>query len=150
VNIANIVQKLLQSYHGRATAKDIQLHFNRDVNEAWIQADANILRQVLDNLISNAIKYSPLNKVVSIQLVTTEQTMRCEVQDEVPGLSAEDQQKLFGKFTRLTARPTAGENSTGLGLFIVKKLVEAMHGKVWCESELGHGACFIVELPKVE
>jgi len=150
VNIATVLQKLLQNYHGRATAKNIQLYFNSDVAEMWIWADANILRQVLDNVLSNAIKYSPLNKTVSIRLVATEQTIRCEVQDEGPGLSAEDQQKLFGKFTRLTARPTAGENSTGLGLFIVKKLVEAMHGKVWCESELGHGACFIIELPKVK
>ena len=149
VNIATVLQKLLQSYHGRATAKNIRLHFDSNMTEILIWADANILRQVLDNIISNAIKYSPLDKTVYIRLVTTEQTIRCEVQDEGPGLSEEDQQKLFGKFTRLTARPTAGENSTGLGLFIVKKLVEAMHGKVWCESELGHGACFIIELPKL-
>jgi signal transduction histidine kinase len=67
----------------------------------------------------------------------------------VPGLSAEDQKKLFGKFARLSARPTGGENSTGLGLSIVKKMVEAMNGKVWCESEPGKGATFIVALPIV-
>jgi signal transduction histidine kinase len=55
--------------------------------------------------------------------------------------------KLFGKFARLSARPTGGEHSTGLGLSIVKKLVEAMHGRVWCESEVGKGTTFIVELP---
>jgi signal transduction histidine kinase len=70
-----------------------------------------------------------------------------EVQDEGPGLSAEDQKKLFGKFARLSAKPTGGEHSTGLGLSIVKKMVEAMNGKVWCESELGRGATFIVEFP---
>ena len=63
-----------------------------------------------------------------------------------PGLSAEDQKKLFGKFARLSAKPTGGEHATGLGLSIVKKMVEAMNGKVWCESELGQGAAFIVEL----
>jgi signal transduction histidine kinase len=72
-----------------------------------------------------------------------------EVQDEGPGLSDEDKKKLFGKFARLSARPTGGEHSTGLGLSIVKRLVEAMHGRVWCESELGKGATFIVELPAV-
>jgi signal transduction histidine kinase len=72
---------------------------------------------------------------------------RCEVQDEGPGLSAEDQKKLFGKFARLSAKPTGGEHSTGLGLSIVKKMVEAMNGKVWCESELGSGATFIVQFP---
>ena len=62
------------------------------------------------------------------------------MQDEGPGLSAEDQKKLFGKFARLSAKPTGGEHATGLGLSIVKKMVEAMNGKVWCESELGEGA----------
>jgi len=61
-------------------------------------------------------------------------------------LSAEDPKKPFGKFARLSAKPTGGEHSTGLGLSIVKKMVEAMHGKVWCESELGRGATFIVDL----
>jgi signal transduction histidine kinase len=69
------------------------------------------------------------------------------VQDEGAGLSEEDKAKLFGKFARLSARPTGGEHSTGLGLSIVKKLVEAMNGRVWCESELGKGATFTVELP---
>ena len=73
------------------------------------------------------------------------------VQDEGPGISQEDKVKLFGKFVRLSARPTGGEHSTGLGLSIVKKMVEAMNGRVWCESEVGGGlptgATFIVELP---
>jgi signal transduction histidine kinase len=69
------------------------------------------------------------------------------VKDEGPGISAEDQQRLFGKFARLSARPTAGEHSTGLGLAIVKRLVESMNGKVWCESQMGQGAAFIIELP---
>jgi signal transduction histidine kinase len=75
--------------------------------------------------------------------------VRLEVRDEGPGLSADDMQKLFGKFARLSAQPTGGEHSTGLGLSIVKKLVEAMNGRVWCESELGKGATFVVELPVV-
>ena len=74
--------------------------------------------------------------------------VRVEVQDEGEGISPEDMKKLFGKFMRLTARPTGGEHSTGLGLSIVKKMVETMNGRVWCESEVGKGATFIVELPK--
>jgi len=73
--------------------------------------------------------------------------IRCEIKDEGVGLSKTDQQKLFGKFTRLSTKPTGGEHSTGLGLFIVKKLVSTMNGKVWCESELGKGATFIVTFP---
>ena len=71
-----------------------------------------------------------------------------EIEDEGPGLSAEDHRKLFMKFARLSAQPTGGEHSTGLGLAIVKLLVEMVDGRVWCESQPGHGAKFIVELPQ--
>jgi two-component system, sensor histidine kinase and response regulator len=70
-----------------------------------------------------------------------------EIQDEGEGLSEEDQQKLFGRFVKLSARPTAGEHSTGLGLSIAKNLVEMMNGRIWCESKQGSGATFILELP---
>ena len=73
--------------------------------------------------------------------------MHIEVQDEGPGLTADDMKKLFNKYQRLSAKPTAGEHSTGLGLSIVKKMVENMNGKVWCSSEVGHGALFTLELP---
>ena len=81
--------------------------------------------------------------------MTADQFVRIEVEDEGPGISEDDMKKLFGKFARLSARPTGGEHSTGLGLSIVKKMVEAMNGRVWCESKLGKGARFIVELPNV-
>jgi signal transduction histidine kinase len=79
---------------------------------------------------------------------STNDYVRVEVQDEGEGIAEEEQTKLFGKFVRLSARPTGGEHSTGLGLSIVKKMVEAMNGRVWCESESGNGATFIVELPR--
>lgn len=72
------------------------------------------------------------------------------IRDQGPGISAADQEKLFGKYTRLTARATGGESSTGLGLSIVKRLVEAMQGTIECRSELGAGATFIVRLPAWE
>ena len=103
--------------------------------------------QVLDNIISNAVKYSPHGKNVFVRIKSDNDAVRVEVQDEGEGISPDDMKKLFGKFARLSARPTGGEHSTGLGLSIVKKMVEAMNGRVWCESELGKGATFIVELP---
>jgi two-component system, sensor histidine kinase and response regulator len=142
-----ILQLLVNHYRERAKTKDIKLHFQPQENEYPAFIDKGTIQQVLDNLISNAVKYSPLSKNIYIRLTRRDKRVRCEIQDEGPGLSQADQQKLFCKFTRLTARPTGGEQSTGLGLFIVKRLVEAMNGKVWCETELGQGATFIVEFP---
>ena len=108
----------------------------------------SITLQVFENLVSNAVKYSPPGKKIFVRLKAEAGVVRFEVEDQGPGLSKEDQKKLFGKFARLSAKPTGGEHSTGLGLSIVKRLVEAMNGKVWCESELGMGAKFIVTIPQ--
>jgi signal transduction histidine kinase len=112
-----------------------------------VLADYAALAQTLDNLVSNAVKYSPHHKRVLLAAERVGDVVQLAVQDEGPGLTDEDKQKLFHKFARLSARPTGGENSTGLGLSIVKKLVEAMNGRVWCESARGVGTTFIVELP---
>lgn len=145
IDILPTVQSLVRHYSDKAIAKNITVQLQSQEKPYTAFVDENSLYQVLDNLISNAIKYSPHGKNITVRMSEDEQQVRCEIQDDGPGLSESDQQKLFGKFTRLTAQPTGGESSTGLGLFIVKKLVEAMNGKVWCESELGHGATFIVE-----
>ena len=93
-----------------------------------------------------------VHEVISgdVTLAKDDGKARAEIKDEGPGLTEEDKKKIFGKFQRLSAKPTGGEQSTGLGLSIVKKYVEAMNGKVWCESEQGKGANFIVEFNRVE
>lgn len=144
VNLTPLIYRIVKDYTQRALAKQITLNFTADAAHQAI-VDKNTVMQVLENLISNAIKYSPYNKQIYIRLVQHSQNLRVEIEDQGPGISPEDQGKLFGKFNRLTARPTAGEHSTGLGLFIVKKLVESMHGQVWCRSQLGQGSVFIVE-----
>jgi len=78
------------------------------------------------------------------------QAVRLEVVDRGEGISMADQKKLFGKFARLSSRPTAGESSTGLGLSIVKRLAEVMDGQVGCDSRLGAGSTFWVEFRQVE
>jgi signal transduction histidine kinase len=146
-DIAPFVEATTDQYRTPAEAKNITLHCSNETENSTVLADEQAMMQVLDNLISNAVKYSPFDKNISIRLRTSNEAVRVEIQDEGPGVSEEDMKKMFGKFVRLSARPTGGEHSTGLGLSIVKKMVEAMNGKVWCESELGKGATFIVELP---
>jgi signal transduction histidine kinase len=147
IDILPTLQGLIKLYRERAKAKHITLQFQPQEKAYLAQANENTLRQVFDNLISNALKYSPYGKSVFVRLNQNNQFIHCEIQDEGPGLSKDDQQKLFNQFSRLTPKPTGGEYSTGLGLFIVKKLIDSMHGKVWCESTLGQGTTFILEIP---
>ncbi|MFN3427735.1 MAG: 7TM diverse intracellular signaling domain-containing protein [Candidatus Thermochlorobacter sp.] len=123
-----------------------------------LEVDVERMHEVLDNLISNAIKYSPQGKHIIVRSevkhyvekgdTASFAAVRIAIQDEGQGLSEEDMKKLFGRFQRLSARPTGNESSTGLGLSIVKQLVELHGGKVWAESEgRGKGTTFFVELP---
>lgn len=156
-----IVQKAVTSHQRRARAKDITIHYEEPAAPISIIADKLAFRQVLDNLLSNAVKFSPRSKHIYVRIlerqapeeknissdISQDHYLRIEIQDEGPGIGIDEQDKLFTKFARLSARPTGEEGSTGLGLSIVKKLVEMMNGRVWCESVQGEGATFIVELP---
>lgn len=132
-----------------ATRKQIVI-CTEEGEAVWGKADRNATMQILDNLMSNAVKFSPHKSTVQVKLAVANGYVNIGVKDEGPGLSAEDQKKLFGKFVRLSAQPTGGESSTGLGLSIVKKLAEAMSGTVLCESVLGNGATFLLRLPACE
>ncbi|WP_069470697.1 hybrid sensor histidine kinase/response regulator [Candidatus Marithrix sp. Canyon 246] len=149
IDIQVILNDLIKHYRVLAKAKGINLYFETDHQSYKAMLDERMISSVLDNLISNAIKYSPYDKSVYIRLLSTETHIRCEIQDEGPGLNEEDQKKLFGQFARLSPQPTADEPATGLGLFIVKQLVETMRGKVWCDTEKDKGATFIVEFPSI-
>jgi|JFJP01.1.fsa_nt_gi signal transduction histidine kinase len=142
--LENILAECITRQLDHATRKGIKIELSG--NSCQIETDTQLFHQVMDNLISNAIKYSYHNTQVNIRIQMGDGKTRCIVEDQGPGLSVEDHAKLFGKFNRLTPVPTAGEHSTGLGLFIVKKLVNALGGQIWCESELGHGSRFIVQL----
>jgi two-component system, sensor histidine kinase and response regulator len=150
IDVLPAVQWLVNNYINRAKTKDISIQFDYEEKPYQAFVDYNSIYQVLDNLISNAIKYSSYGKQVSVRLIHNEKVVCCEIQDEGPGLSESDQKKLFGKFARLTPQPTGEELSTGLGLFIVKKLMDAMNGTICCESELGKGTIFKVNFPITE
>lgn len=147
-DLSPLLQSVLESQSPHATAKGQMIQLELPPTPTLALADVSITLQVFENLVSNAVKYSPPGKKIFVRLKAEAGVVRFEVEDQGPGLSKEDQKKLFGKFARLSAKPTGGEHSTGLGLSIVKRLVEAMNGKVWCESELGMGAKFIVTIPQ--
>lgn len=145
-----LVQNVCTTHSRHATSKAITFDFFQDPPSQAIFcfADPSLSLQVIDNLISNAVKYSPSEKRIFVKVIRQPtRFIRVEIRDEGQGLSDEDKKNLFGRFAKLSARPTAGEHSTGLGLSIAKNLVELMNGRIWCESTLGEGATFFLELP---
>ena len=149
VDLRHTLKVIIDSFQGRAEDKEISLVADIEDTPHLVSADRGFSMQVFENLLSNAIKFSPKRKNIYVSLTRKDGRIKASIKDEGPGLSKEDMGKLFGKFQKLSAQPTGGEKSTGLGLSIVKKYVEAMGGNVWCESELGQGAAFIVEFDEL-
>jgi signal transduction histidine kinase/CheY-like chemotaxis protein len=112
------------------------------------RADPDRLREAIDNLVSNAIKYSPPGGRIIVALTSSEAGHQITVSDSGPGLTPEDEQRLFGRFQRLSAKPTGGESSTGLGLFICRRIVELHGGRITATGNgKGKGASFAITLP---
>jgi signal transduction histidine kinase len=106
------------------------------------------MREAIDNLVSNAIKYSPIGGKIALLVTGDSDNVKVSVSDEGAGLSPEDLDRLFGRFQRLSAKPTGGESSTGLGLSIVKRIVDMHGGEVTAHSPgPGQGATFTILLP---
>ncbi len=148
-DLAAILRAVLDEYRPAAHQKRIALNARVAVDLPMVHIDAGAVRQVWDNLVSNALKYSPAGSEVAVTLNLLGGVVRLEVRDSGPGITRAEMPLLFTKYKRLSARPTGGESSIGLGLSIVKQLTEALGGRVWCESDFGRGATFIVELPAV-
>ncbi|MEM7536501.1 MAG: response regulator [Chloroflexota bacterium] len=144
-----IAEQVIKSYQPRAMSKQIELTAQFEPALPFALVDTTLWKQVVDNLVSNAIKYSPNNTVVWVRTYSLEGQVYCEVQDQGQGFTQDDMGMLFRKFTKLSAKPTGGESSTGLGLYIVKRLIDSMNCRIWAES-LGknQGSRFVVELPK--
>lgn len=147
-DLAELIQQAYDGLKSKVEKKHLQVHLNLN-DQVYAHVDRQYLLQVVENLLSNAIKFSPSGKSIFLNLWVHEGKAHIGIKDEGPGISPDDQKKLFHKFQLLSARPTAGESSTGLGLSIVKKYTELMNGNVWCESEPGKGAKFVVTFKRV-
>ena len=145
-SLKSLVKERVFVHKPIAAKKNIALHAKLvDLPECWF--DANRISQVLDSLISNAIKFSLPNCGVLITLEKETNMCKVSIRDEGPGISPKDQSKLFQHFKKLSAKPTAGEGSIGLGLAIAKKMVEAHKGTLVVESLLGEGCTFTLKIP---
>jgi two-component system, sensor histidine kinase and response regulator len=145
-DILPMVHERIEMQRMRAREKGIQLDLDIQSVPA-ISHDPERLGQVIDNFISNAIKYSPLKSSIKISLLLKSESIYFAVQDYGPGLSPEEQARLFKPFERLNKKTTAGESSTGLGLAIVRKIAESHGWKVSCESNLEQGSTFQLWIP---
>ncbi len=149
VNIENLLKALLFKFENRAKQKDITILLEYELSTDTVITDKSIFSQVVDNLVSNAVKFSPKGKNVIVRLKEGETGFVLEVEDEGPGIKESEKQKLFRKYQTLSARPTAGEQSIGLGLSIVYDQMKLVGGEIVCESIEGEGATFIATFPKI-
>lgn len=146
VDLGTIAADLVQEFQPAAEQKGIELSLSKEGSSHIVQGDAGKLKEVVGNLIDNAIKYTPQGSV-AVRLLATTAAVRIEVADTGVGIPAETASKLFQKFSRADALK-ANLLGTGLGLYLARVFVEAHHGRIWVESEgAGTGSTFVVALP---
>jgi signal transduction histidine kinase/CheY-like chemotaxis protein len=147
VDISAVVQEVAEANRPIATRKEQSVTVTAPPDHAAM-CDSDRIRDAIDNLVSNAIKYSPIGGAIDLLVAREGDGILVQVRDQGAGLSPEDISRLFGRFQRLSAKPTAGETSTGLGLSIVKRIVDLHGGRVTVESAgPGKGATFKMMLP---
>jgi two-component system sensor histidine kinase/response regulator len=147
ISLVDGAASAVQRYVEAARRKSLTFHEDYPMDFPLVRGDQAALDQVIDNLVSNAVKFSPPEKSIWIHVGrTADGQPECRVRDEGPGCDENDRANMFARYRRLSARPTAGEPSTGLGLSIAKRHVDAMNGSLHCESEPGQGATFVLRL----
>ena len=158
VEIAGFVRQIAEDHRMRASEKNLTYTFGAEEPDAsdhrveqvlYSSVDVDFMREVMDNLIDNAIKYTPAGGSIYINVLGDGDHVLINVTDTGAGISSEDLQHIFQKFYRADNSDTREIGGTGLGLYIVKQRVEAMGGRVWAESAFGEGTTFYVSLPRI-
>ncbi len=145
-DMPHLIKNVVHLNHIVAQRKHITVSFDAMIDQPKQVFDPERFRQVVDNLISNAVKYSPSYTTVYVRLRIAKERIQLTVKDEGPGIPEEELGKLFRAFGKTSVQPTAGEKSTGLGLVLSKRIIQAHGGDIRVESSLGKGSSFIVEL----
>ena len=148
VDVERLVERACAYYRRTAEQKGIELAFSATPGVPAVRTDRVIVAAVLDNLLSNAVKYSPPDRQIWVEVRGERDGVSCAVRDEGPGLSAEEQARLFQPGVRLGATPSGGEPSSGYGLAIAKRFVDHLGGELTCQSTAGQGATFSLWVPR--
>lgn len=151
ISIAEVAALVVDGYHVQARRKDQTIKYTVDpTHNTLVMADSTKIQEAMENLVNNAVKYSPRNAHIDVQVEQKNNIVYFSVKDQGPGVAKNERELLFKKFQVLSAKPTGGEIATGLGLAIVKEIVEAHKGKIFVESDPPKGSTFIIELPRIE
>lgn len=147
LDLNDFIENWRANFEETLSSKKQKLILSGDYKSIRFKSDAGVLSRIMDNLMSNAIKFSEVGKKIEIEINPIGDLIKIVVKDEGPGISEDDQLKMFKPFTKLSARPTNGEPSNGLGLSIIKSLSKQLGGNVDVKSELGVGTSFEVIFP---
>ncbi|WP_133259589.1 sensor histidine kinase [Pseudochryseolinea flava] len=145
--LATVLDTQMRIAKEHADKKGIRISLENNNNEITLTTDVNAFMRIVDNLLSNALKFSPPNKNVWIKVSAFDNHVQIDFTDQGPGIRPDEMNLLFGKFKKLSNKPTGGESSTGLGLSIVRELVLLLKGKIYVHSEVDKGSTFTIELP---
>lgn len=146
VSLRSVLQEVVKGLAGQAALRQVRLELTGP--DLWVRGDRHALALVFTNLVHNAIKYSPDGETVTIRMAREGPAARVEVNDRGPGIPREYQEEIFNRFCRVPARETVNLPGSGLGLYIVRRLVERHGGEVKVDSRIDHGTTFMVILPE--
>jgi Signal transduction histidine kinase len=148
IDMLVFMDEVMENFRPVAAKKDIKLQVDYSGKHLCILSDRQLVNRICENLLSNAIKYTPRGRNVWVNVQDEQDAVSIKIRDEGVGIEKEELPYLFSKYSKISSQPTDGESSTGLGLSIVKRIVEELNGKISCESEPGKGSLFTVILKK--
>lgn len=147
IDIVLLVKQTINLNKALADKKKIKVELNSSLETSTLLLDKSKIEQVVTNLLTNALKYSNAETTIKIEIKKEMENILILVHDEGQGIPKDELDNLFQPFQKTSVESTGGEKSVGLGLFIVKKIVEAHNGNIWAESEVGKGTTFYISLP---